>query len=340
MRILRKNRPEPARSVRVVPFLNLGVGVLCARTEPMLLRSFILKTAALKPIERMVRGSRLFRGLVGRFIAGDTLDEALRVSEKLAERGFQVSLDYLGENTHTMEEARHAVDTYLDMLRRIAKSPCAPVTNISIKLTQCGLDLGEDVAEGHFREVLWTAQEVGNFVRIDMEGSDYTARTIAMMQRVWPDFQNTGTVLQAYLHRTPEDIQTMIDLQMRTRIVKGAYLEPASVALPEKTKVDDAYVAGAQRLMKEGFYPALATHDEKIIRALKAFAQTENIAPERFEFQMLYGIRRDLQESLLKEGYRVRVYIPFGDSWYPYFSRRLAESPSNLLFIVKAIFRG
>jgi proline dehydrogenase len=186
---------------------------------------------------------------------------------------------------------------------------------------------------------LAVAERLGNFVRVDMEASDYTERTVRILERVWQDYKNTGTVLQSYLKRTPEDVQLMIDLQMRTRLVKGAYLEPESVAIQEKTRVDEAYVVLGKRLISESNYPAFATHDPVIIEALCDFAKGSQIDKSRFEFQMLYGIRRDLQESLLKEGYNVRVYIPFGDKWYPYFTRRLAERPANMLFILKAMFK-
>jgi proline dehydrogenase len=188
--------------------------------------------------------------------------------------------------------------------------------------------------------VVTAAARSGNFVRIDMEASDYTQRTIDLVRRVLPDHPNTGTVLQAYLYRTDEDVELMIELQARVRLCKGAYLEPASVAYPEKHKVDEAYVRQGKRLLESGFYPALATHDERIVKELKAFAADKGIDKSRFEFQMLYGIRRDLQESLVREGYNVRIYVPFGDRWYPYFTRRLAERPANSLFILKTLFKG
>jgi proline dehydrogenase len=306
----------------------------------MIGRALILKTSAWKPVEKMVRKSFLFKGIVHRFIAGDTLAEALPVCEALAAKGFLLSLDYLGENTKSEDEAIAARNTYIEMLHTISKSPCATATNISIKLTQCGLDQGEEFAQKNYFEVLEAAQELGNFVRVDMEGSSYTQVTIDMISRAWEHFKNTGTVLQTYLYRTPEDVQTMIRLKARTRLVKGAYLEPEAVAYKDKAKVDEAYIECAKQLIQNGYYPALATHDEKIINTLKAFAQQEKIEKGRYEFQMLYGIRRDLQESLLKEGYNVRVYVPFGVSWYPYFTRRLAERPANIWFIVKSLVKG
>lgn len=278
--------------------------------------------------------------MVERFVAGESLAESLPIAESLAREGFLVSLDYLGENTSSFEEAVAAKEMYIAMLRDIARSPFGGQINISIKLTQCGLDQGEEFAEGNFREVLAVARDVGNFVRVDMEGSAYTQRTIDMILRVWPEFQNTGTVLQSYLYRTPEDVALMNQHGIRTRLVKGAYLEPATIAFPSKADTDRAYVEQAKTLMEFGNYPAIATHDERIIEALIEFARERGIDKSRYEFQMLYGIRRDLQHRLLEQGYNVRIYIPYGDSWYPYFTRRLAERPANGLFIVKALFRG
>jgi proline dehydrogenase len=260
-------------------------------------------------------------------------------AEALASRGLLSSLDYLGENTTTLDEAIAAKNIYIDMLARIAESPFRDAINISIKLTQCGLDLGEDVCERHYREVLEVAKDNDIFVRVDMESSDYTERTVALIERVFAEFPNTGTVLQSYLYRTPRDAERMIELGARVRIVKGAYLEPPEIAYKAKAKVDEAYVAVAKDLLRRGNYPALATQDSKIIAELKAFAASEGIGKERFEFQMLYGIRRDLQDGLRNEGYNVRVYIPFGDRWYPYFTRRLAERPANALFILRSLFR-
>lgn len=315
-----------------------------------LARTLVLKAATLRPVERLVRRSFLFRPLVKRFIAGDTLEEALKAAEELLGRGLRVSLDYLGENTHSEAEALAAKATYVQMLEKIAQVPMVkaynanPVgpepLNISIKLTQCGLDQGEAFAEKNYRDVLEVAQRHNNFVRIDMEASEYTERTMRMIEKVLKDFRNTGTVLQTYLYRTPKDVDEVIAWQARTRLVKGAYLEPAEVAYPEKSKVDEAYIELGKKLIEFGYYPAMATQDEKIIETLNAFVAEKKIDKSRFEYQMLYGIRRDLQDKLHAEGYNVRVYVPFGDSWYPYFTRRLAERPANALFIMKSMFKG
>lgn len=304
----------------------------------MIFRNLILFFSRQSWMENLVRKGKPFRKLVNRFIAGDTLEEALAASEKLCAEGFFVTLDYLGENTKSKEEALAAKASYITMLEKINASEYKRSINISIKLTQCGLDQGKDFAEENYREVLTKAD--GNFVRIDMEGSDYTQATIDMILKVWPDHKNTGTVLQSYLKRTEADIETMVENQIRTRIVKGAYLEPPEVAFQEKSKVDEMYVKAAKRLLEAGNYPAIATHDPKIIEEIKRFAAEKNISKDKFEFQMLYGIGRDLQASLLAEGYNVRVYVPFGDAWYPYFSRRLAERPANVMFILKSMFKG
>ncbi len=306
----------------------------------MFSRSLVLKVSGVPLVERTVRRSRLFRRLVSRFVAGETLEQCLKVAEESCSAGFLTSLDFLGENVKTEAEANEATAMYIRMVDAIAASPCRERTNISIKLTQCGLDQGDAFCEANYRKVVEAAARLDIFVRVDMEASAYTERTIRMVERVFRDFSNTGTVLQAYLYRTPQDVEAMIALGARMRIVKGAYLEPASVAIPKKSKVDEAYIELAKRVLVAGNYPAIASHDERIVDAIREFVAEAQIEPSRFEFQMIFGVRRDLQESLRNQGYNVRVYIPFGDSWYPYFSRRLAERPANLFFILKALFKG
>ncbi|HRK20222.1 MAG TPA: proline dehydrogenase family protein [Fimbriimonadaceae bacterium] len=314
----------------------------------MLSRTLVLKVSGWKPVERLIR-SRLFRPFVRRFVPGESVAQAIQEAERLVSQGYYVSLDVLGENTKDRAQANAATQTFAEMLHAIAASPCSrplagkdsPIetTNISIKLTQCGLDLGDDFAEANYRSVVELAAESGNFVRVDMESSEYTERTVQMVERVFRDLPNTGTVLQSYLHRTPKDIEWTIGLKARVRLVKGAYLEPAEVAFQSKADVDEAYFEGSKALLERGVYPAFATHDGKLIERICAFAADQKIGKERFEFQMLFGIRRDLQEKLLKDGYNVRVYVPFGDSWYPYFSRRLAERPANIFFLLKSLLR-
>ncbi|MCO5297642.1 MAG: proline dehydrogenase family protein [Fimbriimonadaceae bacterium] len=307
----------------------------------MLSRTLVLKVASWSLVEHIVRKTFLFRSLVKRFVAGDTLDEVIPVCEDLVARGFFTTLDLLGENVKSVEAAVAAKNAYIEMLRRIGQSPCRPRTNISIKLTQCGFDQGDELTEAHYREVLDFAQAMDEcFVRVDMESSAYTERTLRLVEKVWSDYKNTGTVLQSALYRTPQDAQQLIDLGIRVRLVKGAYLEPERVAYQDKSKVDEAFVDVAKKLMLEGNYPAIATHDEAIIDQLLAFAKERKIESERFEFQMLLGIRRDLQEKLREAGYHVRIYVPFGESWYPYFSRRLAERPANMFFILKSLLKG
>ena len=314
-----------------------------------LVRNLILKTSGLKPVEAIVRKSFLFRPLVTRFIAGDTLEEALVESENILANGQRITLDYLGENAHSEAEALASCAIYATMLDRIdsvaavqkwKKSPTGTEPlNISIKLTQCGLDQGTDFAEANYRKVVQKAVELGTFIRIDMESSDYTARTVEIVTRVHKEFSNTGTVLQSYLHRNDDDVAHVIENKMRTRLVKGAYLEPGTVAYQEKTKVDEQYVAQSKKLLEFGTYPAIATQDEKIIIELKKFVEEKGIDKSGFEFQMLLGIRRDLQASLVQQGYNVRVYVPYGDQWYPYFTRRLAERPANALFMLKNMLK-
>ena len=306
----------------------------------MSFRSLILKAAGLAPVKNLVTNGKMFKGMVGRFIAGESSQEAIQVAEGLAREGYFVSLDLLGENVSSAEEAGQSREHYLDLVEHIAKSPFAGSINISIKLTALGLDQGNDVAEHNYRDLVSRAGKDGVFVRADMEGSEYTDRTIEIVARVFKDHKNTGTVLQSYLRRTDADIERLMATGMRLRLVKGAYLEPEQVAFQEKTKVDDQYDRQARKLVARANYPAIATHDEFLINRLVSFAEQHEIPKERFEWQMLYGIRRDLQRKLLDQGYNVRVYVPYGKAWYPYFTRRLAERPANLLFIAKSMFKG
>jgi proline dehydrogenase len=304
----------------------------------MLFRSLVLKLAAFKPFERTTK-SRLFRPLVKRFVAGEDLETALKVGEEYAKTGYLVSMDLLGENVASVEEAEKETLSYIAMAEQIAKSPFKDKINISVKLTALGMDLGDDLASENYRRILEACKPHGIFVRADMEGSPYTERTVRIIECLFPLYNNSGTVLQAYLHRTATDVQRMIGMRARVRIVKGAYLEPDTVAYQQKSKVDEMYVKAAKALLLEGNYPAIATHDPKIIAELKEFIKGEGIPNERYEWQMIFGVRRDLQEQLLKEGYNVRIYIPYGAAWYPYFSRRLAERPANFLFILKSLFK-
>jgi proline dehydrogenase len=246
------------------------------------------------------------------------------------------TLDRLGENVVTPGEARGAVASYAETLREMAASKLDP--NISVKLTMLGLDIDDDIAYDNMLTLLETARTVDGFVRIDMEGSAYTERTLAIAEGLHARFPGqVGTVIQAYLHRSDRDVERLIDLKMRVRLVKGAYAEPASLALQRPSEIDEAFVRLMERLLEEGRYPAIATHDPALIRATRGFALRMGIDPERWEFQMLYGVRREAQLALVREGYGMRIYLPFGADWYPYFARRIAERPANVLFVLRQL---
>jgi proline dehydrogenase len=301
-----------------------------------LLRSGILATAERDVVERFVRDSRWSRALVARFVAGDRLADALAAATRLAGQGLMATLDRLGENVVTPGEARGAVASYAETLREMAASKLDP--NISVKLTMLGLDIDDDIAYDNMLTLLETARTVDGFVRIDMEGSAYTERTLAIAEGLHARFPGqVGTVIQAYLHRSDRDVERLIDLKMRVRLVKGAYAEPASLALQRPSEIDEAFVRLMERLLEEGRYPAIATHDPALIRATRGFALRMGIDPERWEFQMLYGVRREAQLALVREGYGMRIYLPFGADWYPYFARRIAERPANVLFVLRQL---
>ncbi|HJP59496.1 MAG TPA: proline dehydrogenase family protein, partial [Gemmatimonadaceae bacterium] len=248
-------------------------------------------------------------------------------------RGINASLDLLGESVHNEAEARAAGDAYVMMLDRIRERNAN--ANVSVKLTAMGLDISEDLCVSIMHRILQRARDYGTFVRIDMESSEYTQRTLDLFeQRLYPGYrENVGIVLQSYLYRTFADVERAIKLKARVRLCKGAYKEPETVAYPAKKDVDSNYVRCLHELMSKGNYPGIATHDEAILREAKRFAKEKNISSDRYEFQMLYGVRRDLQDRLVRQGYRMRVYVPFGTQWYPYLMRRLAERPANVAFI-------
>lgn len=301
-----------------------------------LLRSGILAAAERDVVERFVRDSRWSRALVARFVAGDRLEDALAAATRLGAQGLAATLDRLGENVITPGEARGAVASYAETLREMAASKLDP--NISVKLTMLGLDIGDDVAYDNMLTLLETARTVDGFVRIDMEGSAYTERTLAIAAALHARFPGlVGTVIQAYLHRSDRDVERLIDLKMRVRLVKGAYAEPASLALQRPSEIDEAFRRLMERLLEEARYPAIATHDPALIRATSGFALRMGIDPERWEFQMLYGVRREAQLALVREGYGMRIYVPFGADWYPYFARRIAERPANMLFVLRQL---
>jgi proline dehydrogenase len=304
-----------------------------------LLRNGILITAERDVVERFVRDSRWSRALVARFVAGDRLEDALGVAMRLAGQGLTATLDRLGENVVTPGEARGAVESYAETLREMAASRLDP--NISVKLTMLGLDIGDDVAFDNMLVLLETAKSVDGFVRIDMEGSAYTERTLAIAEALHARAPGlVGTVIQAYLHRSDRDLERLIDLKMRVRLVKGAYAEPARLALQRPAEINEAFIRLMERLLEDGRYPAIATHDPALIRATRGFALRMGIDPERWEFQMLYGVRREAQIDLARDGYGMRIYLPFGADWYPYFARRIAERPANMLFVLRQLITG
>ena len=304
-----------------------------------MLRSVFLYLSNQQRIFKFVRNNRLAKKFAHRFVAGEDLDSAVAAVRALNARGITASLDLLGESVHNENEARETGREYLRILDRIQREKLD--CNVSMKLTAMGLDISEDLCVAVTQSVLERAQQYGTFVRLDMEGSAYTERTLRLFEdRLYPSYkENVGIVLQSYLYRTFDDVQRANKLRARVRICKGAYQEPATVAYPEKKDVDSNYVKCMQSLMTEGNYPGLATHDEAIIQEAKRFAKEKAIASERYEFQMLYGVRRDLQDQLVREGYRMRVYVPFGTQWYPYLMRRLAERPANLAFITGSVMR-
>ncbi len=302
------------------------------------LRHTLLALSKSGTARRLVTQSRLFRPAVRRFIAGDTLDEALPVVAALNARGLLATMDLLGEATVTEADARAAARAYAEVLAVIAESGLP--TNVSLKLSQLGLDVALDLAEELLGDIARRAAEFGNFVRVDMEDSTRLPATLEVFDRVWEGGRhNVGIVLQAYLYRTPADVERYVARGVNVRLCKGAYDEPPAVAFPHKPDVDRQFARLTERLLTGGAYTAIATHDESLIAYAKAVAAAHAIPPTRFEFQMLHGIRRDLQEALAQQGYRVRIYVPFGLHWYPYFMRRLAERPANVLFLARNLIR-
>jgi proline dehydrogenase len=297
----------------------------------LLAQSTILKKAASR------YGMRRPTSFARRFIAGETVDEAIEAARAVQSRGLGLTLDYLGESVASLEEADAATRDYLKAIDAIAASGIE--RNISLKLTQLGLDVDKASAIDNLRKILGHAEPQGFFVRIDMEQSKYTEVTLEVFETVWQQgHRQVGVVLQSALCRSEDDLKRVGALGARVRLVKGAYKEPKTVAHQKKEDVDAAYVRMMQTLLTDGNYPAIATHDPVMIDLARRFAADHNIGRDRFEFQMLYGIRRDLQTSLVRDGYRLRLYIPFGREWFPYFMRRLGERPANVSFVIRGIF--
>jgi len=301
------------------------------------MRSLLLSLSRRRSLGRLATRTPVTRTMVRRFVSGETLDEALPALERIHVAGLRTTVDVLGESVASVEAASAAADRYLELLDAIADRGLDP--NVSLKLTQMGLDIGIETCRANVQRVFRRAAERGAFVRIDMEDHTKTDATLGLWREIRSLDPASGVVIQAALRRSASDIEDLIAERARVRLCKGAYKEPASVAFQEKAQVDRAYAALMERLLRHGEYPALATHDERLIRRATSFAQREGIGPERFEFQMLYGVRRDLQERLVRDGWTVRLYVPFGREWYPYFMRRLAERPANVAFILRSVLR-
>ena len=304
-----------------------------------MLRNTLLYLSNQPRVFKFVRNNRLAKHFASRFVAGETVEEALAAAHELNAKGITASLDLLGESVYTEKEARSARDAYLNLLDRIQEAKLQ--ANVSVKLTAMGLDIDHELCVAIMQDILGRAQQYDTFVRLDMESSAYTDITLKLFEdRLYPAYKvNVGVVVQSSLYRTFADVEHMNALKARVRLCKGAYKEPPSVAYPDKKDVDATYVKCMHELMLKGNYPGIATHDAAIITEAKRFAKEQGIANDRFEFQMLYGVRRDLQDALVKEGYRVRCYVPFGTQWYPYLMRRLAERPANVAFITGGVIK-
>jgi proline dehydrogenase len=277
------------------------------------------------------------RRFATRFVAGETLDQALNVSRRLNTEGITVTLDHLGESVTSLEEAASARDVYVRTLKAIHDSGIQG--NVSLKLTQFGLDYSYDECRNNVEQLVRCADSLESFVRVDMESSEYTERTLQLVESLHAKYPRIGTVIQAYLYRSKADVEKLCAAGIRVRLCKGAYLEPATVAFSRKEEVDRSFIDLARLLLDRGDYPAIATHDPNIIQAIRGYAESRGIPKNAFEFQMLYGIRRDLQRQLVDAGHLLRLYVPFGMAWYPYYMRRLAERPANVFFILRNIFR-
>ena len=308
-----------------------------------MLRAFFVHLSENRSLRNFAERSTIGQKVSGRFVAGTEIADAVRVTQAVNRSGMTVSIDNLGENVTNPDEARQSAHLYHQILDAITANGLQ--ANISLKLTHMGLDVDEKMARDLVSRLVAKAASMNppGFVRVDMEGSPYTHRTLDFvheLHRIPGNGNSVGTVIQAYLKRSEKDVETLLAEGIRIRLCKGAYKEPPSIAFERKSEVDANYVKLMKILMKSGIYHGLATHDEGIIREAEAFARRESIPPDAFEFQMLYGIRRDLQQSLVRDGWRMRVYVPFGTEWYPYFMRRLGERPANVFFIARNMLRA
>ena len=302
-----------------------------------MLRSLLLYLAEREGPKNVLTSVAAGRRLAGRFIAGEKLDDAVRTVRQLNTEGFEVTLDHLGESVSDQAAAEEACRVYIGLLDRIAAEGLR--SHISIKLTQLGLAISEDLAQRLLGAICQEAARHRNFVRIDMESSAYVDATLRVFRRTHAPRDVLGVVVQSYLYRSRKDADELLRDGVRIRLVKGAYQEPPEVAYPGKRDVDRNFVAIMQTLLLSGAYHGIATHDAHLVAATEAFARSHGLSAERFEFQMLYGIQRQLQRALLRQGHRVRVYVPYGSQWYAYFMRRLAERPANVLFILRQLFQ-
>jgi proline dehydrogenase len=301
-----------------------------------MLRRSLLYLSESRVLRQWMEHSRISQKLTARFVAGRTLDDGLRVLQKLSTERMLATLDFLGENVTTLGEAEISRDTYLDALRHVQPFSAT----VSLKLTQFGLDLSEEACLANLHDLMVCARAEQSRVEIDMESSEYVDRTLRIVEQLHSEFGGyVRAVIQAYLYRSEGDIGRLSSRQIPIRLCKGAYHEPASVAYPNKADVDGNYVKLMRQLLDKGCYPAIASHDEAIIRNALVYITEQKIASDRLEFQMLYGIRRDLQRELVASGYRVRLYVPYGNAWFPYFMRRLAERPANLIFLLQNLAR-
>lgn len=303
-----------------------------------MLRSTLLALSQSPRVRRFVIHNSVSRRVVRRFVAGESIDEAISAVRYVNQLGCPASLDCLGESVASEAEARAAAAVYAGMFDRIAAANLT--CNVSLKLTQLGLDISKPLCESLLQGIIARAAAHQNFVRIDMEGSAYTERTIEICKRIHSKNGSVGTVLQSCLYRTEQDARNLIAAGIRLRLVKGAYKEPPNIAFAKKSDVDANYIKVMKILLASGLYHGIATHDPRMHEATKKFAAEQGIRSDQFEFQMLYGIRTDLQQQLIREGYRLRVYIPYGTDWFPYFMRRLAERPANLKFFMSNLFRA
>ena len=301
-------------------------------------RSAILRAADSSSLQRIVQRYGMRLG-AGRFVAGETLDECVVVLRRLNDDGLHANTTLLGEAIPDEDDANRVVEAYVEVVDRLADEQLR--ANVALKLTHLGLSFDEELAFANVERLVTHASERGTFIRIDMEQSEFVEPTLRTFERLrGAGLDNVGTVLQSYLYRTPEDLERLLPLQPNLRIVKGAYLEPAAIAYPDKRDVDDAYAGLVERGLEEGAYIAVATHDERLIAHVQAFAEQQGIGRDRFEFQMLYGVRPALQRSLVAQSHKVLVATPYGPDWYPYLMRRLAERPANLFFFLRNLVRG